>query len=209
MISSNQIIFTAILLIACFRQEVLPQDENVDIVSEEGKVMLSDSFTIDLSVSKVIWSGKALGIIKHEGTVDFTQASLQVSEGRVKGGTFIVDLTTITATDKNLNPMKGSKYEKLKQHLSSSEFFDVETYPTATFNLDTIIANSAFGKLTLRNHSHQEQVENILISSEGNAIAITGDLVFNRKKFDVSWDTRFKDGIMADDIKLKVMLYGN
>lgn len=186
------------------------KQQEVSAVSVSGdQVVLPDNFTIDLTMSKVIWSGKALGIFKHMGTVDFSNADLQITDGTVTGGTFVVDLNTITATDKNLNPKKGSKYEKLKQHLSSSEFFDVETYPNATFNLDTILLNRAIGLLTVRGRSQQEQVENIVISSEGGTFRIIGDLVFNRNAFDVCWDSRFKDGILADDIRLEIILIGN
>lgn len=186
----------------------LQEDVLINKHSGQEEVVLNDSLTIDITRSKVIWKGKALGIFNHSGTVDFSLAALQISNGNVLGGDFIVDLTTMTATDKNLKPKAGPKYEKLKEHLSSPEVFDVAAFPTALFNLDTIIGNEGFGELTVRMYSHKEHIENISITKDGEKIAIWGDLTISRKSYDISLDSPFKDGILADDIKLKIMLIG-
>ncbi len=198
-----------IITVVTFFSEVELKHENSTEAVTEEEIVISDNFVINKSMSKVIWSGKALGIFRHKGTVDFSRASLQVSNGRVSGGTFMVDLKSITPTDNKLNPKEGSKYEKLKQHLSSDEFFDVEHFPTASYNLDTIIENNAFGTLTLHGKSNAEKIENIILSKEGEMIKIMGDLEFNRKMYDVSWDSRMKEKILAEDIKVEVMLLGN
>jgi polyisoprenoid-binding protein YceI len=186
----------------------LYSEENINQKIFREEVILSDSFSIDLTLSKVIWQGKALGIIKHMGTVNFSSAILNITDNRVKSGHFIVDLKSIKVTDKKLDPKTDSKYEKLKQHLSSAEFFDVDNYPEAFFTLDSILGNKAFGDLKIQDNSHKELVDNIIVTKMGDKIVITGELAVSRKSYNVSWDSSFRNGIVADEIKLKVVLVG-
>jgi len=43
---------------------------------------------------------------------------------------------------------------------------------------------------------------------EGDMVKITGDLTFDRKKYDVSWDSPVKERVLSKDIKLKIELIG-
>lgn len=201
-------ILAVILILISFIDPARGQEDERSVNLSENSVLLSDSFKVDLSLSKVHWKGKAMGIIKHEGTVDFTQANMQISNGRASGGIFIVDLTTITPTDKDLNPKEGPNMDKLKEHLSSPEFFDVESYPTATFVLDSLSGDQVFGMLTIRGHTLPERVENIVRTRDGENTKITGDLVINRKMHDVTWESRFQDWILSKHIKIRIILIG-
>jgi len=58
-------------------------------------------------------------------------------------------------------------------------------------------------------HDSGMAVENIMLTKEGDQIKITGDLVFDRKKYDVSWDSPVKDRVLLNDIVLKVELIGS
>jgi polyisoprenoid-binding protein YceI len=179
--------------------------------SENSGVMmkLPDDFKVDPEQSSIFWTGDAIGIYKHTGTIELTEASLLVEDGRIFGGNFTVDMTTITPTDENYNPVEGYSKEKLKGHLMSADFFDVENFPTANFIFEEVTGNAGTGILTIRDHSHPETIENIQVSKEGELIKITGDLIFNRKKYDVSWDYPMQDRVLSEDITLKITLVGN
>ncbi|MEM8524423.1 MAG: YceI family protein [Bacteroidota bacterium] len=83
------------------------------------------TYNVDLEKSTVNWKGyKVTG--SHEGTIDIKSGGLEYTDGLLTGGTFEIDMTTITTTD-----LKGGAAQKLIGHLNSEDFFGVEKYPTA------------------------------------------------------------------------------
>ena len=48
-----------------------------------------------------------------------------------------------------------------------------------------------------------------LLHNDGWPFVEPGDLVFIRKKYDVSWDSPMKDRILSKDITLKIVLIGS
>lgn len=80
---------------------------------------------IKLEKSKVAWKGyKVTGF--HEGIISLKSGSLEFSNGKLKGGQFVIDMNTIVTTD-----LTGEYKGKLEGHLKSDDFFGVETFPTA------------------------------------------------------------------------------
>jgi polyisoprenoid-binding protein YceI len=132
-----------------------------------------------------------------------------MKDGKITGGSFTADMTSMTPTDKNYSPEEGSTPEKLVGHLSSADFFDIENYPSAKFEIKSVEGNSATGMLTIRGITNEEKVENIIFSNDGTTVKIMGDLIFDRKKYDVSWDSPVKDRILSNDIELKIELIGS
>lgn len=57
--------------------------------------------TIETETSSIIWTGEMLGMYKHTGTVGISSGSVIAEDGRIVGGNFTVDLSTITPTDEN------------------------------------------------------------------------------------------------------------
>ncbi len=88
--------------------------------------------TVDTSASKLEWYGSKVsgghdgGFADYQGTVSFN------TKGEVGKIEFTVDVNSIY-----------SDVEQLTEHLKSADFFEVETYPTATFVSTNIVANSA------------------------------------------------------------------
>lgn len=207
---TRNLIFVAILALGVITVSCNTGETKQKAKSEEKKsssMNISD-VTIDPEKSKVIWAGTMLGIYTHEGTLDLTEASLDLSDGKVAGGSFTVDMNTMVATDENYNPEQGSTPEKLIGHLKSPDFFDVENFPTASFSITGSEGNTVTGMLTIRGKTHEEQVENVVITKEGDMVTITGDMTVDRKKYDVSWDSPVKDRVLSNDMELKIELIG-
>lgn len=150
---------------------------------------------IDLTASIVTWKGtKPTGA--HNGTVALKEGSLEVENGAIKSGTFIIDMASI----KNLD-IKDSKYSaKLVGHLISADFFDIEKFPTATFVItsseekDSAIAVT--GNLTIKDVTKSITIPAIL--TEANGITTFKSEVFNidRADFNVKHGSkRFFDNL--------------
>ncbi len=92
---------------------------------------------IDLTKSSVNWLAKKV-TGKHNGTVNFKEGTLVFKGDKLKGGSFTVDMTSLTSTD-----LTGEYQGKLNGHLKSDDFFGVEKFPTATLGFKKIAEKSA------------------------------------------------------------------
>jgi polyisoprenoid-binding protein YceI len=88
-------------------------------VAEVKKEVSADKSTVTWKAYKVTGS--------HTGTVALQSGSLIFDNEQLSGGQFIVDMTTLTATD-----LEGEWKDKLVGHLKSEDFFSVEKHQTST-----------------------------------------------------------------------------
>ena len=85
---------------------------------------------IDLRESSVNWTGRNL-LNKHEGTIALKSGTLETAGGTLTGGRFVLDMHDVACAD-----LKGdSLHGVLIAHLLSDDFFDVENYPEAVFEI--------------------------------------------------------------------------
>ncbi len=110
---------TLLLLVACTTMTISAQSKKIDIKK-----------------SNITWTGKKV-TGEHSGSIDFKEGTLLFKSKKVKGGTFIADMTTLSNTDQ-----KGSGKEKLEGHLKSADFFNTEEYKTAELVFKTIAEKS-------------------------------------------------------------------
>lgn len=167
---------------------------------------IEKTMNINTENSVVMWTGEMMGMYAHEGTVNFTSGSIMVKGDEVTGGNFEVAMNSMVATDENFKPEEGSTKEKLIAHLSGEEFFSVDSFPSAAFEITSVSGNTAMGMLTVRGIQNEESVENIMVSSENGATTVTGTLTFDRKKYEVSFDHPVQEMVLSDDIVLNIEL---
>ena len=80
---------------------------------------------VDPANSSINWKGyKPTG--SHNGTIKLVSGNLIMDNGSADGGSFTVDMLSIKDAD-------GSA--KLEGHLKSKDFFEIEVYPTSTFQI--------------------------------------------------------------------------
>lgn len=90
------------------------------------------NFKVDVAKSTFKWTGKKVSG-SHWGYVKFSDGTVSVEKNQVKGGTFNVDMTTITAED-----TKGEWGAKLEGHLKADDFFGVAKSPKSTLVLTSV-----------------------------------------------------------------------
>ena len=86
----------------------------------------ADTLTVDVAKSKVEWSGSAADHY-HPGVVAIKSGTVMVDNGKITGGKFTMDLTTVKSTD--------GAGDRLDSHLKSPDFFDVTKFGEATFEI--------------------------------------------------------------------------
>ena len=204
-------IAASVILVACgggqMENKEATHDEGHEAAQEEmAKPAMAEmpAGVINTETSEVQWKGEMLGVKDHTGTLKFKEGNVETTDGAVSGGMFVVDLTTMVATDDNYQPEQGYGKEKLIEHLSSADFFDVATYPTATFKITGMEGDKLMGELTIRDKTNPETVEGVAYDAESGMYK--GMLTFNRMNYDVAWESTVKDAVLSDDISLTVML---
>ena len=97
-------------------------------------ISAQEKYEANTENSTITWKGyKPTG--SHEGTITLQSGAILIQDGKIKGGSFSVDMTSIKDTD-------GSA--RLEGHLKSADFFEVEAFPTANFKISGAIFNNFF-----------------------------------------------------------------
>ena len=169
----------------------------------------TEVYPVDKAASSLAWTGfKPTG--SHHGTIGLEQGMLNVSNGKVVGGSFIIDMKSITVLD---IPASEKGNAKLVGHLSNADFFDVEKFPSAVFTITDV--KDAEGKTMLSGNLTLKEVKNnvtfpVTIANEGGAITITSDVFsIDRTKWNVQYGSKsifdnLGDKFINDDIELKI-----
>ena len=111
----------------------------------------ANEYALNVSSSEFTWNGfKPTG--RHNGTIGIQDGMLAVENGKLVGGTINMDMTNINVAD-----LEGEDKQKLTGHLSSPDFFAVEEYPTAQFQITEV---QPYGGAVASNNDNMELVVN-------------------------------------------------
>ncbi len=168
------------------------------------------TYKVDTTASNIVWNAeKVTG--KHTGTVKIKNGVLQVDHGKLIGGSFEIDMTSITDID-----LEGEWAAKLVGHIKSDDFFGVDKYPSAKFVITRAIPQDTkgnykiIGNLTIKEKTDEITFKANVAEADGALTAI-GDIVVDRSKFDVKYGSgsffdNLGDKTIYDEFGLKVSL---
>ncbi|NJB82435.1 YceI family protein [Wenyingzhuangia aestuarii] len=153
---------------------------------------------IDVKKSTIKWVGKKV-TGQHNGTIAFKSGEVVLKEGKLVGGTFVVDMSTINTLD-----LTGDYKNKLDGHLKSDDFFGVASHPTATFVITSVDGNTVKGDLTIKGHTEKQA---FTLVKKGKVIS--GDVSVDRTKFDIRYGSKsffdnLKDKAINDEFELAI-----
>jgi polyisoprenoid-binding protein YceI len=82
---------------------------------------------VDKENSSIQWIGKKV-TGGHDGHIELLEGSLELTKGTITGGSFVMDMTSITVDD-----IENENYNaKLVKHLKDDDFFGVDQFPSAS-----------------------------------------------------------------------------
>jgi polyisoprenoid-binding protein YceI len=88
---------------------------------------------VNVEKSQIKWVGKKV-TGQHEGTINLQDGALEFKGSKLTGGSFSVNMTSITVTDLKA----GQGKEKLEGHLKADDFFGTEKYANAALDFKKI-----------------------------------------------------------------------
>jgi polyisoprenoid-binding protein YceI len=158
------------------------------------------SYKLQPQLSTLGWDGKAV-THGHNGTIQFSSGDLQVRNNMVVGGTAVVDMKTIKATDIT----DAENHAKFVGHMSSGDFFDAPAFPTSTFKITSVtpIAGAAAdadnatitGDMTIKGVTQRVSFP-AKVGVKNGVAAATGKVIIDRTKFGLKYGSKsFFDSI--------------
>ena len=171
----------------------------------------SVKYTAVADESTIEWKGfKPTG--SHTGNIAIENGVITVKGGMVESGTFLIDMSSIENTD---IPESEEGNAKLVGHLKSPDFFDVEKFPTAAFEVTGMSEKD--GKMMLSGNLGLKGEKNnvtfpVNVSESGDMLTITSEpFTIDRSKWNVKYGSKsffddLGDNFINDDIELTVNL---
>jgi polyisoprenoid-binding protein YceI len=197
-------------LASCGGNETDNAEANTAAADSAAKATAEVTYAVSTDQSNIRWEGVMLGVKKHHGNVKFTDGTVIVAGGQLVGGNFNVDLNTISPLDSAYaaDTEKQGRREDLVGHLKSPDFFDVANHPNAKLRILNASGNTANAELTIRGITHPETIQNVQITENNGELRASGELTFDRTKYDVKFQMPAQDMVINNDIKLNIELVG-
>lgn len=153
-------------------------------------------FEIESAKSQIDWTGrKVTGA--HNGTIGIKEGNFILNDGKIIGGNIVINTSSI----KILDVTDSATNAQFAGHLASDDFFSIEKFPTAVFeisNTKQLTANTYYleGNLTIKDITHLTGFEVTIEESHKNAFSLKGKLVIDRTKYDI----KFRSGNFFKDL---------
>ena len=172
--------------------------------------MALKNFKANTQKSLINWTGKKI-MGFHTGTINLSNGTLEVEDGKIVNGNFDIDTRSIIVT--NIEDPKTS--EQFAGHLFSDDFFAVDKFPTANFTIinSTPINGAIYkidGLLTIKGITHALSFE-AKVDVQGNTISAAGAIIVDRTKYGIKFGSGnfFKalgDNLIYNDFTLDLNL---
>jgi len=158
--------------------------------------------TIGFSARHMVISNVAGKFEDYDGQVTFDGKNLETGS---------VDLTINVQSINTDNDTRD-------KHLRSSDFFDMEKYPTITFKSTKVIKGEGdnfklIGDLTMKGITHSVIIDCVLNGIITDPWGVTragfsGTTTIKRHDFNIAWDNKLQDGsyIVGEDIAINLQI---
>ena len=213
---SGAVLFTAFVSLTAFTPSAIKSVKltkgraaTIKTVTSNKKLKTS-TFKVDNESSKLTWAAKkATG--DHNGEVKVSNGNFAIENNTLKGGSFDIDLNTIT--DADLTDQASN--DKLVSTLKSETFFNTEKFPKANFVISSATKTTGNqydvkGKLTIKGITNDVSFP-ATVTVSGKKLAATAKITIDRTKYDIKFRSKnffenLGDKVIYDDFDLNVSL---
>lgn len=198
-------ILTMALLTSC--NEAPKGEEAATTEAQQPVATTGTPFKVDVASSNVAFLGtKPIGT--HSGVFKLTDGELSITDNKLSGGNFSIDINSMTITDKDL-----TYSEKLKAHLLSPDFFDAAKFGVSKFEItgveslenDPTGTHKISGNLTLKDSTQNVTFPaNITITE--NEVKANGKFTIDRTKWGLYYgnDKSLGDKFIYPEVQITI-----
>jgi polyisoprenoid-binding protein YceI len=160
---------------------------------------------VDVVNSSIKWKGyKPTG--SQNGTIALLNGELKMKGNKLTGGFFTVDMPSLKDADNS---------KKLVKHLKSKDFFEIEVFPTSTFEITSSENRDGktyiFGKMTIKDVTKEMTIPAVVSENNGVITLTTETFKINRAEFNVKYKSKsffnnLKEKFINDKFELQVTI---
>ena len=193
------------------------QTTEEQVVAEQ----VGTSYSVDATASDVKWKGYHKGGFDPRFGTLKTDGTIAVENGVITGGSFTIDMNSVATDEASVDPLTtgGKTAADLDGHLKNEDFFEVETYPTAKFEITGLSAfdaatdssvlegatNIVSGNLTIKDKTVNVSFPAIVTVSE-DALALQSKFTIHRQDWVLTYGTEgdAKDWMISQEIDMEL-----
>ncbi|MDN3694612.1 YceI family protein [Chryseobacterium tructae] len=199
-------LFVAAVMVSCKKDKPLTSEGNEVTTTKDG-----NQYTLDTLNSKVEWKGYKVfksENTSHFGTIKFESGDVTVKDGKLESGKFVADMNSLTSVDLKDSP---EDMGKLNGHLKSGDFFEVEKFPTASYEITKVTPapegdyNTLLdGNLTIKGITKPVQFKANVSVKDGDVSIATEPKDIKREEFGVKFQAPAENGVIKDEVTLQI-----
>ena len=187
------------------------KDNSSDSKTQESLSLNEGDYAVEISTSKLIWTGKEVSTKQHNGTLNIKKGQIKISDKGLISGDIEIEMSTINTTD-----LQGRGKERLDGHLKSPDFFDVKKHPVAFLKFQGNEKHFSDGKLkfdgelTIKNISHPISFFSTIENVNGK-LSAKAEVTFDRSLYNVRFGSgkffdNLGDRLIYDEIRIDVFI---
>lgn len=137
---------------------------------------------VDVTKSTINWkASKVTGT--HTGIVGIKSGSVDFEGGKLVGGMFIVDMTSLVVTD-----LSGGGKDKLEGHLKSDDFFSIANFGEAKLVIKSVTAMAMGGEFVVNADLTIKGITKpVTFSAKAASNMATATVKIDRTKYDIKY----------------------
>ncbi|HIK66807.1 MAG TPA: YceI family protein [Flavobacteriales bacterium] len=145
---------------------------------------------VDVKTSSIQWKAEKV-VGSHEGEISLKSGELIYDDGNLVGGSFTIDMNSLICTD-----LSGEYKGKLEGHLKSEDFFNVETFSTASLVIKNVQKNNSNKHTITADLTIKGITKSIVFESVVEKNKLTAKIQIDRTQFNVKYGSgSFFDGL--------------
>ncbi|MFD0962732.1 YceI family protein [Pseudofulvibacter geojedonensis] len=190
------------LLLACKNEPKAA----VEDAKEVKEIVTTHNYTIKPD-SKIFWQANKI-VGGHTGSFSAEEGILKFEGENLKGGKVTFPIKTLKVTD---IPETEESYGKLVGHLLSPDFFDMEKYSNATFEITNVEGNKITGNLNLKGITKSISFDAIITHSEDLVQVSSNKFTIDRTLWGIEYNSgkiadpaELGDYLIKDDVEIKI-----
>lgn len=198
-----------------WRDAGMPVEGDPSVVKSQAELR-EGTHPIDIGKSRIEWTGRNL-MSAHSGTIRLCEGGIEIAQGLPVSGSFTVDMNTITNADIEDAELR----QLLIDHLKSDDFFDVQRFPDAKFQLSRVVMLSdarpgnpnceVSGELTMKGISREVAFRAVLGQTVEGLLAADAHFDIDRTQWNVLYGSgkfyeKLGKHLVHDEISLALKL---
>jgi len=167
--------------------------------------MKIQKFKVVSTLSNIDWVGKKV-TGAHNGTIAVKEGEVVINDGKLTGGRFVIDTTSIKILDIT-DPATNAQFFG---HLASDDFFSSDKFPEAVLEITTVSGSHVEANLTIKGVTRPIGFD-VSVTVVDDQLTAAGKLVVDRTKYGMKFRSGnfFKDlgdTLIYNDFELNVVV---